>query len=108
MIVFVYRNNLILLSALENQIFSPFGLYSALIGLKANQTASLTFGQTSQLILETKLLEVIEYKSYIILLPTLENHIFPMLFYNSALISPSLGQSGLKVWLIGKTFKLRL
>ena len=41
--------------ALENYIFSPFGLYSALIRLKANQTENLTFSQISQLILETKL-----------------------------------------------------
>jgi len=55
MVVIIYKNNLILLSALHNHVFSPFGLYSALIRLKANQTESLTFGETFQLILETKL-----------------------------------------------------
>jgi len=97
-----------LLSTLENHVFSPFGLYSALIRLKANQTESWTFGQTSQLILETKLVWSNWTQNYVILIPALENHVFPMLVLNSALIRPSLGQSGLKVSLFGRTFKLRL
>ena len=49
-------------------------------------------------------MEVTVHRNYVILIPDLENHVFPML----ALIRPSLGQSGLKVWLFGQTFQLTL
>ena len=49
------------LTALENQVFSPFRPYSALIRPSLGQigTESLTFGQTIQLRLEINLIDSI-------------------------------------------------
>jgi len=61
----------------------------------------LTFGQTSQLIIETRLIKVIPYRNcedYSQLLGTT----FPYVFSYLALIGPSLGQSELKIWLMVK------
>jgi len=52
----LYRHHVIPLTALENQVFVPVGPYSALIRPnQTNRAESLTFGQTSKLKLETRL-----------------------------------------------------
>jgi len=91
--VFVYRNYVIPLSALENHVFSLFGPYLALIWLfQVNRDESLTFGQTSQLRLEMRLICSNYIYNYITLLLALENHVSSLCGPYSALIRPSFGQ----------------
>jgi len=57
MVVFIHRNYVISFPALKNQVFSLFRPIQPLQGLtQANQTGSLTFGQTCQLRIVTKLI----------------------------------------------------
>ena len=52
----LHRNNVILLPAFENHVFSPFGSYAALIRLSSSQSGKFDFGQTSELRLEKRLI----------------------------------------------------
>ena len=68
----------------------------------------MTFGQTSQLILEIRIICGIIYWNYVIPLTALENHVFSPFEPFSALIRPSSGKKRIESWTFGQTSQLKL
>jgi len=103
----VHKNYVILLSALENYVFPIFVPYSTLIRLRPIGAGSLTFGQTSQLRLEIKVIGSICHRNYVIPLSALENHVFIMFKAYSAIYGLVKANRGWKIdfW---SNFQLRL
>jgi len=79
--VLVHKTYVILLLSLENHIFAMFRPYSILLRPSSGQSGpKFNFWSNFPINTINKVNGIIVHRNNIILLPDLENHVFPMVF----------------------------